>query len=83
MMIEIGNKVIIKYNGDIVNFGQCYDGMTGNIDGYAYDRYQIILDFISRRKINEINYRTGDRWSLHPTIPFKYVYAYNKNLEIE
>lgn len=81
--MKVGDRIIIKYNGDIVHFGQCYDGMTGNIEGYFGDRYKIILDFISRRKINEINYRTGNIWSLHPAIPFKYVYAYKKNLEIE
>lgn len=81
--MKVGDRIIIKYNEDMVYFGQCYDGMTGNIDGYFCDKYQIILDVKSREKINKINYKTGNEWSLHPVIPFQYVYAYNKNLEIE
>ena len=81
--MNIGDKIVIKYNGDMVNFGQCYDGMTGSISGYYGNRYQITLDAKSRRKINDLNYRTGSDWTIHPNIPFQYVYVYHKNLEIE
>jgi len=81
--MDIGDRIIIKYNGDTVNFGQLYDGMTGNIDGYFGNRYKIILDKKSREKIDEFNYRIGTDWTTRPSIPFQYVYTYNKSLEIE
>lgn len=81
--LNIGNKIIIKYNGETVNFGQCYDKMTGVISGYTVgDRCNIALDTKSREKIKEINYRTDNCWSMYPTIPFQYVYNY-KELELE
>jgi len=49
-LIGIDNSVIIKYNGDIVNFGQCYDGMAGKINGYIGNRYRVFLDAKSRKK---------------------------------
>jgi hypothetical protein len=82
-MICIGVKVFIKYNGDTVHFGQCYDGMTGIIDGYIDNRYRVSLDAKSRKKINEINYRFNTNWVMDPNIPFQYVYVYNKSLELE
>jgi hypothetical protein len=57
--------------------------MIGIISDYFNNRYTITLDKKSRRKINEINHGTGACWTIHPTIPFSYVFVYNKSLEIE
>lgn len=67
------DSVIIKYSGDEVCFGQCYDGLTGIISGYFGDRYRITLDAKLKRKINDLNYRTGSDWTIQPSIPFQYV----------
>lgn len=83
--LNIGNKIIIKYNGKIVNFGQCYDKMAGVIVGYAGgNRWTIALDTKSREKIKEINYRTNNCWTTQPIIPFQYVHPQGyKELELE
>lgn len=82
-MLKEYDDVVIKYNGDIVSFGQCYDKLTGKITHIYSDRYCIMLDKKSELKIKEINKRTNASWTHSPAIPFKYVFLNNKNFGLE
>ena len=81
--MRIGDRVAIRYNGDIVYFGQCYDGMVGIITSIYAEEYRISLDTKSRVKINKFNSKKSSDWTVCPLIPFKYVFAYKKSLELE
>ena len=80
--MRIGDTVVIRYNGDIVYFGQCYDGMVGVITSIYKKDYRISLDAKSRAKISRFNSKKSSDWTVYPYIPFKYVFAYKKKFGI-